>query len=445
MDKKLVKIIIFFMICSVTLMIPDYSYASNFKQGEGYQEGLYDKTAILPTVDNWNKQSRFNGPAKQPQVKWKIKSSPSLYSYFDSGLVIAKDGTIYSGNTVGQLVAVTPGGKIKWIFDLSEDIEIRSNPVIGKDGTIYFTATNWSTNVKIPYFCQKKKCVKTVLFALTPGGKVKWSTKFKEINKFGSPAIDSEGNIHFGTGGGMTTGTYYKVSPTRKLLYSYKYINEEVDTTPTITRSNFIFVQNHYFSGTNYLKDGYNGGAITTFSTPVVDENENFYFGTYSGALGFVSKDGQFNWQLVLDPTYIQGNDYSISLSGPRISVTPALGKNGRIYLGTEEGTVYGLQTNELTNFREVFSSEHTTMYVYEQKKAQKSWTYKTDGWVSAIVTGMDGTIYIGTKKGTIYALNANGHVLWKKHIGGENLYDIAIGENKTLFVLIDKQIVALK
>ena len=56
--------------------------------------------------------------------------------YTTSSPAIAPDGTIYQATFSGKLLAVTPAGKLKWMFQTGS--EIRSSPAIGNDGTIYF-------------------------------------------------------------------------------------------------------------------------------------------------------------------------------------------------------------------------------------------------------------------------------------------------------------------
>ncbi|SOC11552.1 outer membrane protein assembly factor BamB [Ureibacillus xyleni] len=412
-----------------------------FEQGNGYQQGLYDKTAILPTTDNWNKQSRFSGPAKQPKVTWTYGSG----NFLDSAITISKDGTIYTANAGGSLLAIGVNGKEKWQVSLPANSGSRSKTVIGKDGTIYYTASNYSKNKNTKYFCKNNQCSESVLFAITPTGKVKWYTGLKKDTIFGSPAIDESGNIHVSTGRMANDSYYYKVSSQGKILNTHK-LQYEPTTTPILTKSNRIFVANYLFDGDKFIKRTYDMGAPdTAFSTPVVDDQGNFYYGTYTGSLGFAANDGTVGMDLILDPSYIKSEDGFKARSGARISVTPVIGKNKQIYIGTEEGMLYGLPINELASHKDAQSSNHLKAFIFDKKNPLNAWTYKTDGWVSIIITDKNGTIYTGTENGTVYALNPSGKLLWKVKVGNENVYDLAIGDKNNLFVLVGKKLVALK
>src|SRR5579862_5131517 len=72
-----------------------------------------------------------------------------------SSPAIAPDGTIYQATWTGKLLAVTPAGKVKWIFKVGR--EVKSSPAIGDDGTIYFGSRDWK------------------FYAVTPDGKLKWT------------------------------------------------------------------------------------------------------------------------------------------------------------------------------------------------------------------------------------------------------------------------------
>ncbi len=67
-----------------------------------------------------------------------------------SSPAVAPDGTIYVGNYIGDLFAITPDGKVKWKFQAG--LEIKSSPAVAADGTVYFGSRDRR------------------LYALTPGG-----------------------------------------------------------------------------------------------------------------------------------------------------------------------------------------------------------------------------------------------------------------------------------
>ena len=56
--------------------------------------------------------------------------------YADASPAVAPDGTIYQASFDGKMRAVTPQGRVKWVFNINT--EIKSSPAIADDGTIYW-------------------------------------------------------------------------------------------------------------------------------------------------------------------------------------------------------------------------------------------------------------------------------------------------------------------
>jgi len=100
----------------------------------------------------------------------------------DTSAAIAPDGTIYIGAyllslTSNALIAVTPQGKFKWAFSVTNPA---STPIIAKDGTVYFGSADWK------------------IYALKPTGGFKWSYKTNS-GIYGSPAIGADGRLYVGS------------------------------------------------------------------------------------------------------------------------------------------------------------------------------------------------------------------------------------------------------
>lgn len=120
---------------------------------------------------------------------------------------IGPDGTIYVATNPGVLYAVSPGGEIRWTFDVATigyQCTFRSSPAIDADGTIYF-----GTNAGNPA---------SSFFALDPAGGVKWRFDPEDLPSgvpsthfdiYSSPAIGADGSIYFG----QEFGRVYALEP----------------------------------------------------------------------------------------------------------------------------------------------------------------------------------------------------------------------------------------
>jgi len=102
-----------------------------------------------------------------------------------------------------------------------------------------------------------------------------------------------------------------------------------------------------------------------------------------------------------------------------------AVGSNGTLYVGTDEGTLWKSKGR-------VFAID---------KEGNVKWSFNT-GEISgpSITVGSDGTIYVSAggfyqDKGRLYALEPNGTLIWKKKLGRLAESAPAIGKDGTIYV----------
>ena len=97
---------------------------------------------------------------------------------------VANDGTIYIGDWGGRFYALTSEGKEKWHIDTPKAYEaLSSSPAIGSEGTVYFGS------------------ITKMFYALNPDGTEKW--KYDTGGGIVSaPAIGSDGTVYVTTTGG---------------------------------------------------------------------------------------------------------------------------------------------------------------------------------------------------------------------------------------------------
>lgn len=90
---------------------------------------------------------------------------------------VGEDGTIYAASDAKKLVALTPEGKTRWT--LATDDEADTGLVLAKDGTIVFAAGRR-------------------VYGVTPQGFVKWRFAAKR-KVYTSPAVSSDGRVFVGS------------------------------------------------------------------------------------------------------------------------------------------------------------------------------------------------------------------------------------------------------
>lgn len=99
--------------------------------------------------------------------------------------------------------------------------------------------------------------------------------------------------------------------------------------------------------------------------------------------------------------------------TGDWVSSNPVIGMDGTIYVGSRNGYIYAVNPN-----------------------GTLKWRYQTGGRViSSPAIGTDGTIYVGSRDDYIYALNANGTLKWKYTVGSYVDASPAVGANGTIYV----------
>ncbi len=216
-------------------------------------------------------------------------------------------------------------GEEKWWYKV-ENCFVEGSPVIDNDGVIYFGS--WDN----------------YLYAMYPNGTLKWTYEIGG-NVETSPAIAEDGTIYVGTHWAPGYGTYlYAINPDGTL--KWKYETEDMLTSPAIGDD-----------GTIYVSDGDNS---------VIALNPN----------------GTLKWSYT---------------TGDAVLSSPAIDENGIVYFGSIDDHVYALYPN-----------------------GTLKWKFNTGSWVHGCPTiADDGTVYIGSDNGYLYALNpSDGSVIWQCYVG---------------------------
>ncbi|MCL4557991.1 MAG: PQQ-binding-like beta-propeller repeat protein [Deltaproteobacteria bacterium] len=101
--------------------------------------------------------------------------------------------------------------------------------------------------------------------------------------------------------------------------------------------------------------------------------------------------------------------------TGDYVYSSPVIGWDGTIYVGSEDGRLYAVSPN-----------------------GGSRWSYATGGpiWYSSPAVSANGTIYIGSSDGSLYAIGSDGSLDWKYPTGGPIWYSSpAIGADGTVYI----------
>jgi hypothetical protein len=238
--------------------------------------------------------SRWFAVSPQGAVLWTLNLPDSRTTP-----AIGADGTLYGGLSDGGLIAVSPGGTVRWtLWDL-DDIE--SSPAIGSDGIIYVAGGRH-------------------VYAVDPQGEIQWAYEITDtVFVHSSPAVASDGAIYVGG----TDGGLYAINPDGSPRWTYNAGGKNIIYSgPSIDRDGTIYVGS--LDGLLAVgPDGSGGGLLLdrrVQRSPSIGSDGAIYVGAGwgSGGIGIVAIDpiGSVRWN-----------------SRPATYTTPILGADGTVYV----------------------------------------------------------------------------------------------------------------
>ena len=246
---------------------------------------------------------------------------------------IGADGTLYFGSsigTAGSLVAVDPGGSIRWILDNLDAIS--SSPALGPDGTIHVAGGRH-------------------VHAVDSQGEIRWTYETPVRNFFiSSPAVTSDGTIYVGGDDHSLHAINRDGSP----RWTFK-TGDLIRAPPSVGVDGTIYVASYdgrlYAVGPDGSErwsvvvmrppEGFEGSRASVDSPPSIGPDGAIY--VLGRGLLAINPDGSIRWHFDSNTsgyrtTPILGADGSIYLaSGPTVT---ALDAQGRLLWDFEPGNV---------------------------------------------------------------------------------------------------------
>jgi outer membrane protein assembly factor BamB len=352
--------------------------------------------------------------AEGPTEKWTFTDPPT--ATVQSSPAIGPDGTIYVGSNDGHLYAVDPDtGTERWRFPSSGNVgDIRSSPAIAADGTIYVGSGDQGIGSD------------GRVFALNPADR-EANQPFPSANEWefsppgvdndvdSSPAIDASGNIYIGSDNGFL----YAIDENSNELWNFPTV-EQVESRPAVSESRqtvYVEAESRFLYAIDItnglerwrLEDAF--GSISDDdeleSSPTVgaDGSVNqgmIYVGSKDGNLYAVNHNERMADPLGMDfPGPEPDSEWSFP-TGAAVRSTPALDPNdGTIYVGSDSGRLFAINPN-----------------------GSEKWRFPNLGAIGAIRTApiidSNGTIYFGSDDGRLYAINADGTERWRFPVQSE-------------------------
>jgi len=276
-------------------------------------------------------------------LKWKNEDKYVIRS----AATIDENGILYVGSSFGSygLYAINPNGTTKWRFPCGD---IYSSPAIGDDGTIYFGSEDHN------------------IYALNPDKTLKWKFTTDYV-VYSSPAIGDDGTVYCGS---HDTYLYALYPNNGTLKWKYK-TGHWIRTSPCIADDGTIYV----VSLDNYLHAVYINGTmkwktdVGAGTSPTIGQDGTIYCG-FSKLYAINPINGSVKWK------FNPGADRRIRGGTPCNSI------DGTIYFGTHIDPYHG---GEIIAVNPDGTEKWRIMVA-------------TDWIDSAPAIGKDGTIYVGSQ-----------------------------------------------
>ena len=386
---------------------------------------------------------------------------PSGSSFFGTP-AISISGTLYLSSTAATFYAIFDAGPglmiIKWTYTTDSAIttsltlDLSGNIFFGtQNGTIYALTDNNSSAVlgwKYPVIPPNVPIVGAPAFDLSYN-KLSYTdnsniyTLDVSNNSVAGNIVPTQRWTNANAGGTYTTPSIYNnrvyAGTSSGYIYAYDISNNgnevwNVDVLDISLSAIAIGSNNRvYCTSTNSLNviDSSNGvlewtypidGAVINNSIPLIDISQNIYFGGGNKIISVNASQRVYNWH------------YDINSAVG----TPVLGANGQIYVQAQDGYIYDLSGNTSAPS----STPIVQMYMLNPKHTGLSSNYGPTTanapsilWQAPFVSGNlfvspsisianDGTLYLGSNDGYIYALyRQTGIQKWNTLVSNSNDY----------------------
>lgn len=279
-----------------------------------------------------------------------------------SRLLHAPGGAIYATSAPATLYAVSPTGRLLWQHNAPGMVS--SAPARAPDGALYLADSSGT------------------LAALAPGGAARWSKQLAAPLR-GGPIVH-HGHVYALT----TPGEIDAFTEAGKEVWTFDL---EGETTPLALSSDGALLVGTAAGDIVKVEVGGSRGREAwrasvggdLWAPPVPDKQGGAYVATARGQVVAVDEQGRIRWQT--------------DLRAPMVA-PPLVGGNGRVYAATREGSLVALVASD----------------------GAEIWRLETGSDLRATpAQGRGGTLYLGTEDERLLAVDGRGNILWQAHLRG--------------------------
>lgn len=274
---------------------------------------------------------------------------------------------------------------------------------------------------------------------------------------YGSPAVDTEGNIYFGAqvsadAALLDDNSLYCLAPNGTLKWKFTGADDWIDSSVALGPDGTVYFGS--WDGRLYALNGDTGAEKWNFATagliiasPVLGADGTIYVGSHDGLFYALNPDGTLKWAHIADGAIEgsavlddAGNIYFATLAGTVFSLTSAGDVRWTFALSTiatnaatEHGAYAGLA---LDGEGRIYVGSRNHYLVVLESDGQLAWTYQTTDYVDATpVIGENGRVYMTSRDGYLYALDRAGFLEWELLVGDVFYASPALDANGTIYI----------
>lgn len=403
----------------------------------------YNKT-LFALIDNGLSASK----------KWQLNIDFTTTDSIETTLTVDKNNSIYFGTLLGRVYAITDQADTyaeEWIYQ-----DPNTNPSIR--GTIALNIPTGDDFFIYKYLCYVNSSNSKLNCIDISGNGIPIAVWERDLisSSRGYCAIDTNNVVYVNTNNGLVYAYNVTVAGTQKWGTPYINIGDVELSAFAVGNNNYIYViSDSKFNVINTSSGTVKWQPIISTanvnyknSSPMLDFNNNLYFGTKDGKLYSVNGVNRtINW--IYSYPYTNGT--------ARIQCTPVISSNNHIYYGDSLGNVFDISVSGspdptaqpivsmfMLNTLHTGLSEYTTNITTPVKYFTYSSGYQTNNLfvLPAMAIDSSGAIYLGTNDGFLHSINSNsGLNIWKRYLipnlnREQNIYTTpAIGLDGSIYV----------
>lgn len=422
-QRSLIGLFILFFV--FMLITSEQSNTLNIYQNKNpIKEGMksYEEWPMKRGDSRNTGRSPYYTPPNAGKILWSYQLENNTPIYPESAIVLDSYGNIYFYAEDSYFYTISPQGYLRWKLIIENSSEGILGPVVAPGNIIYLMNTP-----SIPLPCSRSSSSGDNLYAISEKGEILWKYNF-DLRTPTAPLFDSDGNIYVGASDGL-----YVLNPNgtlRTYVDVVKNIHEMALSTDTlyIETNEKLYAMSMNFT----IKWSFDMGWVKPGVPPIIGDDGRVYVLNSNGSLYSISTDGKVVWskQRVIDFGYGYHNSlYTISYIPSTINkslLSKLSAKDGKTIwkhvISTDFINNPVIGGNNYVYVATWFSKNNTGLLYYFSPEGKPVWSLRFHGDISPLAINKNGTLYVGTTNGTLYA------------IGGYAAEDRESGENGMLW-----------